>query len=58
MYINIYQFEFFADSISFGMLMTLAGLTSKFMMIDVYDSVHKKYQLVCTLSLITGFSKF
>jgi len=33
-------------SISFGMLMTLAGLTSKFMMIDVYDSVHKNYQLV------------
>ena len=27
--------------------MTLAGLTSKFMMIDVYDSVHKNYQLVC-----------
>ena len=46
------------DSISFGMLMTLAGLTSKFMMIDVYDSVHKNYQLVCTLSLITEFSKF
>ena len=26
--------------------MTLAGLTSKFMMIDVYDTVHKNYQMV------------
>merc|ERR1719180_463336 len=33
-------------SISFGMLMTLAGLASKFMMIDLYDNVHKNYQLV------------
>ena len=55
---NIYQFELCVVSISFGMLMTLAGLTSKFMMIDVYDSVHKNYQLVCTFSLITKFSKF
>jgi len=33
-------------SISFGMLMTLAGLASKFIMIDLYDNVHKNYQLV------------
>jgi len=33
-------------SISFGLLMTLAGLSSKFMMINVYDTVHKNYQMV------------
>ena len=37
-----------ATSISFGLLMTLAGLASKFMMIDIYDNVHKNYQMVKT----------
>ena len=39
------------------MLMTLAGLASKFMMIDLYDTVHKNYQLVrrsLMLMLILG----
>ena len=37
-----------ATSISFGLLMTLAGLASKFLMIDIYDNVHKNYQMVKT----------
>ena len=28
------------------MLMTLAGLASKLMMINLYDTVHKNYQMV------------
>ena len=44
-YSTLYLIKY-AYSISLGMLMTLAGLASKLMMIDLYDTVHKNYQLV------------
>ena len=44
-YSTLYLIKY-AFSISLGMLMTLAGLASKLMMINLYDTVHKNYQLV------------